>query len=161
MELNNLKPNTGATHRTRRIARGEGSRGGTSTRGTKGAQARTGYHSKRGFEGGQMPLHKRVPKYGFNNFSRIEFRGINLDKIESIATRLNTSEVNKEFFITHGLASKKEKIKVLGKGAGKLAATLEVTADAFSESAKVAIESKNGKAIITSSSNEKSQNKAL
>jgi len=148
MELHNLKPKKGSTHSRKRIARGEGSRGGTSTRGNKGAQARTGYHSKRGFEGGQMPLHKRVPKYGFNNINRIEFQGVNLDVLQEVAEKAGVSAVNKDFFVQHGLASKNDNIKVLGRGSEKFSAALEVTADAFSESAKTAIEAKKGKALI-------------
>jgi large subunit ribosomal protein L15 len=148
MELHNLKPKKGSTHSRKRIARGEGSRGGTSTRGNKGAQARTGYHSKRGFEGGQMPLHKRVPKYGFHNINRVEFHGINLDTIQEVAAAASVKVVNKEFFVQHGLASKNDKVKVLGRGSDKYSASIEVTADAFSESAKAAIEAKSGKAIV-------------
>ncbi|MGP8216355.1 MAG: 50S ribosomal protein L15 [Bacteroidia bacterium] len=148
MELHNLKPKKGSTHSRKRIARGEGSRGGTSTRGNKGAQARTGYHSKRGFEGGQMPLHKRVPKYGFNNINRVDFQGINLDVIEEVAEKAGVKAVNKAFFVEHGLASKNDNVKVLGRGAEKFSAALEVTADAFSESAKTAIEAKKGKALV-------------
>ena len=148
MNLHNLAPKEGSTKKGKRIARGEGSRGGTSTRGNKGAQARAGYHSKRGFEGGQMPLHKRIPKYGFTNINRIEFHGINLDTIQEIAEKGNVKTVNKAFFVEHGLASKRQKIKVLGRGSDKYAAALEIEADAFSESAKTAIEAKKGKATI-------------
>jgi large subunit ribosomal protein L15 len=148
MELHNLKPKKGSTHSRKRIARGEGSRGGTATRGNKGAQARTGYHSKRGFEGGQMPLHKRIPKYGFHNIHRIEFHGINLDTIQEVAAAASVKTVNKEFFVQHGLASKNDLIKVLGRGSDKYSAAIEVTADAFSGSAKAAIEEKKGKAIV-------------
>jgi large subunit ribosomal protein L15 len=148
MNLHNLKPQEGATKKAKRIARGEGSRGGTSTRGNKGAQARTGYHSKRGFEGGQMPLHKRIPKYGFHNINRVEFHGINLDTIQELAEKGGVKTVNKAFFVEHGLASKRQNIKVLGRGSDKYAAALEIEADAFSESAKAAIEAKKGKATI-------------
>lgn len=148
MELHNLKPKKGSTHKRKRIARGEGSRGGTATRGNKGAQARAGYSSKRGFEGGQMPLHKRVPKYGFKNIHRVEFQGINLDTIQEVAAAAGVKVVNKEFFVQHGLASKNDNIKVLSRGADKFKAALEVTADAFSGAAKTAIEAKNGKALL-------------
>jgi large subunit ribosomal protein L15 len=147
MNLHNLTPAEGSTKKGKRIARGEGSRGGTSTRGNKGAQARAGYHSKRGFEGGQMPLHKRIPKYGFTNINRKEFHGINLDTIQEVAEKGGVKKVNKGFFVEHGLASKSDRIKVLGRGSDKYSATLEVEADAFSSSAKAAIE-KSGKAII-------------
>ncbi len=148
MELHNLKPKRGATKNRKRIARGEGSRGGTSTRGNKGAQARTGYQAKRGFEGGQMPLHKRIPKFGFKNINRIEYRGINVDVVAELADKNNVKAVNKEFFVGHGLAHKNDRIKILGRGSDKLAKAYEITADAFSETAKNAIESKKGKAIL-------------
>lgn len=157
MELHNLKPKKGSTHSRKRIARGEGSKGGTSTRGNKGAQARAGYHSKRGFEGGQMPLHKRIPKYGFINIHRVEFQGINLDVIQEVAEKASVKAVNKEFFVQHGLASKNDKVKVLGRGSDKLTAALEITADAFSESAKTAIEAKKGKAIVISNNAKKAE----
>jgi len=147
MNLHNLRPQEGSTKKEKRIARGEGSRGGTATRGNKGAQARAGYHSKRGFEGGQMPLHKRIPKYGFTNINRIEFHGINLDTIQELAEKGGVKTVNKAFFVEHGLASKRQNVKVLGRGSDKYAAALEIEADAFSESAKAAIEKK-GKATI-------------
>ena len=149
MELHNLKPKRGATKNRKRIARGEGSRGGTSTRGNKGAQARTGYQAKRGFEGGQMPLHKRVPKFGFKNINRIEFWGINMDDIIKVADENKVTVINKEFLVNHGLTQKKAKIKILGRGSDKVAKAYEITADAFSATAKNAIEAKGGKAIIT------------
>lgn len=149
MELHNLKPKRGATKNRKRIARGEGSRGGTSTRGNKGAQARTGYQAKRGFEGGQMPLHKRVPKFGFKNINRVEFWGINLDVIAKIADEKGVKVIDKDFLVTNGLAQKKDRIKILGRGSDKVAKAYEITADAFSETAKSAIEAKKGKANIT------------
>ncbi len=145
MELYNLKPKKGSTHSRKRIARGEGSRGGTSTRGNKGSQARTGYKSKRGFEGGQMPLHKRVPKFGFTNINRVVFQGVNLDTIQEVAAAAGVKIVDKEFLVQHGLVDKRDKVKILGRGSDKFSAALEVTADAFSESAKTAIEAKKGK----------------
>jgi large subunit ribosomal protein L15 len=148
MELHNLKPKKGSTHSRKRIARGEGSRGGTATRGNKGAQARAGYSSKRGFEGGQMPLHKRVPKYGFNNIHRVEFQGVNLDTIQEVAAAAGVKVVTKAFLVEHGIVAKKDLVKILGRGTDKFSAALEVTADAFSESAKTAIEAKKGKAIV-------------
>lgn len=148
MNLHTLTPQEGSIKKEKRIARGEGSRGGTATRGNKGAQARAGYHSKRGFEGGQMPLHKRIPKFGFKNIHRIEFHGINLDTIEKVAEKGGVKAINHSFFVEHGLASKSDKIKVLGRGSDKYGAALEITADAFSESAKAAIEAKKGKAVI-------------
>ena len=148
MELHNLKPKEGSVKKDKRIARGEGSRGGTSTRGNKGAQARAGYHSKRGFEGGQMPLYRRIPKFGFTNVNRVEYHGINLDTIEKVAGERNIKTVNKVFFVEHGLASKNDLIKILGRGSDKYGSELEVIADAFSQSAKAAIEGKKGKAIV-------------
>ena len=145
MELHNLKPKKGSTHARKRIARGEGSRGGTSTRGNKGSQARTGYKSKRGFEGGQMPLHKRVPKFGFSNINRVEYQGVNLDILEEMAKNAGVKVVTKEFFAEHGLANKRDRVKILGRGSDKFSSVLEVTADAFSESAKAAIEAKKGR----------------
>lgn len=149
MELHNLKPKHGATKNRKRIARGEGSRGGTSTRGNKGAQARTGYQAKRGFEGGQMPLHKRIPKFGFKNINRVEFRGINVDVVAELADKNKVKALNKEFFVGHGLAHKNDRIKILGRGSDKITKAYEITADAFSETAKNAIESNKGKAILT------------
>src|ERR1700721_2431767 len=108
MELHNLKPKRGATKNRKRIARGEGSRGAPFTRGNKGAQARTGYQAKRGFEGGQMPLHKRIPKFGFKNINRIEYRGINIDDVAELADKKGVKTVNKEFFVSHGLAHKND-----------------------------------------------------
>jgi len=148
MELHNLKPKRGATKKRKRIARGEGSRGGTSTRGNKGAQARTGYQAKRGFEGGQMPLHKRVPKFGFKNINRVEFWGVNIDDIAKIADANKVNVINKEFLVGHGLAQKNARIKILGRGSDKVTKAYEITADAFSGSAKEAIEAKKGKAIV-------------
>jgi len=149
MELHNLKPKRGATKNRKRIARGEGSRGGTSTRGNKGAQARTGYQAKRGFEGGQMPLHKRVPKFGFKNINRVEYWGINIDDIAKIADEQKVTVIDKDFLVLHGLTQKKARIKILGRGSDKIAKAYQITADAFSETAKNAIEAKSGKALIT------------
>ena len=148
MKLHNLTPQEGSTHKEKRIARGEGSRGGTATRGNKGAQARAGYHSKRGFEGGQMPFHKRIPKYGFTNINRVEFHGVNLDVVQALAEKDSVKKVDKAMLVNHGLASKNDLVKIVGRGAEKYSAALEVVADAFSESAKAAIEGKNGKAVI-------------
>jgi large subunit ribosomal protein L15 len=149
MELHNLKPKRGSTKNRKRIARGEGSRGGTSTRGNKGAQARTGYQAKLGFEGGQMPLHKRIPKFGFTNINRVEYWGINIDAIAKIADEQKVTVINKEFLVNNGLAQKKSLIKILGRGSDKIKKAYEITADAFSETAKNAIESNKGKANIT------------
>src|SRR5579863_4850794 len=123
MNLHNLTPAEGAVKKEKRIARGEGSRGGTATRGNKGAQARAGYHSKRGFEGGQMPFHKRIPKYGFNNINRVEFQGINLDVVQALAEKDSVKKVDKAMFVHHGVASRNDLVKILGRGADKYSAT--------------------------------------
>ncbi|HEX4887347.1 MAG TPA: 50S ribosomal protein L15 [Luteibaculaceae bacterium] len=143
MDLSNLKPAEGSVKKEKRIGRGQGSgHGGTSTRGHKGAQSRSGYSKKRGFEGGQMPLQRRVPKFGFKNINRVEFKAINLDVIQALAEELNVQVVSIDTLIENGLISKNAKVKILGRGEVK--AKLEVTAHAFSASAKEAIESKGG-----------------
>lgn len=144
MNLSNLTPAKGSVkNQKKRLGRGEGSgKGGTSTKGHKGAQSRSGYSTKRGFEGGQMPLHKRVPKFGFNNIFRLEYRGINLDVIQKLVDDKKTSSVDVEFFISHGLVSRNDRVKILGRG--ELKSKLDVKAHAFSASAKTAIESKGG-----------------
>jgi len=145
MNLNTLKPAEGSVKNRKRIARGTGSgRGGTSTRGHKGAQSRSGYSSKRGSEGGQMPLQRRVPKFGFKNPFRVEYHGINLDTIQSLVEKHKLSSVDAAVLIQHGLASKSDKIKILGRG--ELKSKLDVKVHAFSASAKSAIEAKGGTA---------------
>jgi large subunit ribosomal protein L15 len=146
MNLNNLKPAKGATHSERRIGRGEGSgRGGTSTRGHKGAQSRSGYSSKLGFEGGQMPLQRRLPKFGFTNKERVEFKPINLSVLEELATAKNLTEISVDTLVEAGFVSKNHLVKVLGNG--KLTRALTVTAHAFSKSAEAAIEGLQGKVV--------------
>ena len=143
MELSNLKPAKGSTGKGKRVGRGQGSgRGGTSARGHKGAQSRSGYSRKLGFEGGQMPLYRRVPKFGFKNISRVEFSAINLDVLQKLADDKKLSSVDVETLISNGLISKHDKVKVLGRG--KLAAKLDVKAHAFSKSAQQAIEANGG-----------------
>lgn len=145
MNLSNLKPAVGSTKSEKRIGRGQGSgHGGTSTRGHKGAKSRSGYSRKRGFEGGQMPLQRRLPKYGFNNINRVEFKAINLGTINEVATKYNLSEITVEVLSEVGLASKNDKIKILGTGA--LSIKLDVTVHAFSKSAIAAIEAQGGTA---------------
>ena len=147
MKLNNLKPAAGATHNSKRVGRGEGSgKGGTATRGTKGAQARAGYEHKTGFEGGQMPLQRRVPKFGFKNPTRIEYKAVNVADIEALAAATGLQELGMEELVAAGLAGRKDLVKVLGNGEIKSAVT--VTADAFSESAKAKIEAAGGKAVV-------------
>lgn len=148
MNLSKLTPASGSTHRhKKRLGRGEGSgRGGTSTKGHKGGQSRSGYKRKVGFEGGQMPLQRRVPKFGFTNVNRKEFTGINIDVLQELAEQNKLSEVNIKVLHEHGLISKKDLVKILGRG--ELKTKLDVVAHAFSGTAKAAIEAQGGKAII-------------
>jgi large subunit ribosomal protein L15 len=147
MELSNLKPAVGSTKQRKRVGRGEGSgRGGTSTRGHKGAKSRSGYSKKRGFEGGQMPLQRRIPKFGFKNRNRVEYKAINLDTIQLMADEQKITDFSPEALVAVGLASKKDLIKILGRG--ELNATVNITAHAFSATAKEAIESKGGTATV-------------
>jgi len=145
--LSNLKPAEGSTKKRKRIGRGEGSgRGGTSTRGHKGAQSRSGYSAKAGFEGGQMPLQRRTPKFGFKNINRKEFHGINLDTLQELSEKFSLSQIEVNDLIQHGLASKKEMIKILGRG--EISSAITVRVHAFSATAKSAIESAGGKAEL-------------
>ena len=147
MNLSNLKPAEGSIKQSKRIGRGAGSgKGGTSTRGNKGAKARSGYHQKVGFEGGQMPLYRRVPKFGFKNLNRVEYVGINIDTINTLAETKNITDFNIEVLKQNGLISGKDRIKILGRG--ELAKTVNVTAHAFSATAKKAIEDKGGVATV-------------
>ena len=146
MDLSNLKPAKGSTKNRKRIARGQGSgKGGTATRGHKGAKSRSGYSRKAGFEGGQMPLYRRVPKSGFKNISRVEYHGINLDTLQKLAEAKKLSSIDQQVLVENGLASKKDLIKILGRG--ELSIKLEVKAHAFSEKAISAIEAQGGVAI--------------
>tara|TARA_Y100001934_G_C11998789_1_gene606676 strand:+ start:59 stop:508 length:450 start_codon:yes stop_codon:yes gene_type:complete len=146
MSLNNLKPAEGSVKNTKRIARGEGSgHGGTSTRGHKGAKSRSGYKSKIGFEGGQMPLQRRVPKFGFKNPNRVEYNGINLDTLQTLVDSGKVSgDLTVQSLIDNGLIAKNDRVKILGRG--ELTAKLNVEAHAFSASAKAAIEAQGGEA---------------
>ena len=147
MKLSELKPAKGATHKTKRIGRGEGSgKGGTATRGTKGAQARAGYEHKVGFEGGQMPLQRRLPKFGFKNPTRVEYKAVNVAALQALSESLGKTEIGLDDIKFAGLADTKELVKVLGNG--EINSALTVTADAFSESAKSKIEATGGKAIV-------------
>ena len=147
MKLENLTPAKGATKKCKRIGRGEGSgKGGTATRGTKGAQARAGYEHKIGFEGGQMPIQRRLPKFGFKNPTRVEYRAVNVADLQAVAERFNISEIGKDDLIKAGITSKSELVKVLGNG--ELTAAVTVTADAFSKAATSKIEAAGGKAIV-------------
>lgn len=143
MNLHNLRPAAGSTHTKKRLGRGTGSgMGGTSTRGHKGAQSRSGYSAKSGFEGGQMPLQRRVPKFGFKNINRIEYKVINLDTIQTLADSFNVSTIDIQFLLDHGMVAKKHLVKVLGRG--ELKSGITVTAHAFSSSAIAAIEKAGG-----------------
>ncbi|MFT5969668.1 MAG: large subunit ribosomal protein L15 [Flavobacteriales bacterium] len=143
MELHNLKPADGSTKSDKRIGRGQGSgHGGTSTRGHKGAKSRSGYSRKIGFEGGQMPLQRRVPKFGFTNPNRKEYRAINLDTIQLLATAKKLETITLDILIENGLAGKKDLVKILGGGAIEL--KVNITAHKFSASAVVAIEAQGG-----------------
>lgn len=145
MKLHTLKPAEGSTKNRKRIGRGTGSgRGGTSTRGHKGAKSRSGYKSKAGFEGGQMPLQRRVPKFGFKSLNKVEFKPVNLDTLQALAEEFNLTAIDMEALVAHGVASKNDKIKILG--GGELKAKLDVTAHKFSSSASEAIE-KNGGSV--------------
>lgn len=146
MKLNNLKPAAGATHTSKRLGRGQGSgKGGTSTRGTKGAQARAGYEHKIGFEGGQMPIQRRLPKFGFKNPTRVEYQAVSLSALEVIA-QSGLKEFGVEEIKAAGYAGRADLVKVLGNGELKTAIT--VKADAFSKSAVAKIEAAGGKAVV-------------
>lgn len=145
MNLNSLKPAEGSTKNKKRIGRGQGSgKGGTSTRGHKGAKSRSGYKRKLGFEGGQMPLQRRVPKFGFTPPNRVETKPVNLDTLEALVDQYKLSEVTPDVLMEHGLAGKNDVIKVLGRG--ELKSKVDVTAHHFSKSALEAIEKTGGKA---------------
>ncbi len=147
MKLNNLKPAVGSTHTSKRLGRGQGSgKGGTSTRGTKGAQARAGYEHKIGFEGGQMPIQRRLPKFGFKNPTRVEYQAVNLDALEAVAAQSGLKEFGVEEIKAAGYAGRADLVKVLGNGELKTAIT--VKADAFSKSAVAKIEAAGGKAVV-------------
>lgn len=146
MDLSNLKPAEGSIKTRKRIGRGQGSgRGGTSTRGHKGAKSRSGYSKKVGFEGGQMPLQRRVPKFGFKNINRKEYKAINVDVLQALAEKKNLTVIDQEVLVAAGLAHKNDLIKILGNGA--INAKLEVKAHAFSKSAQSAIEAAEGTVV--------------
>ncbi len=143
MDLSKLKPASGSTGKTKRIGRGQGSgHGGTSTRGHKGQKSRSGYSKKIGFEGGQMPLQRVVPKSGFKNFNRVEYKAINLDVLQQVAEKRNLTSIDVAALVNAGIASKNDKIKILG--GGTLDKKLDVKAHAFSKTAKEAIEKLEG-----------------
>ncbi|MDO4461113.1 MAG: 50S ribosomal protein L15 [Bacteroidia bacterium] len=146
MELNNLKPAAGSTHHEKRIGRGAGSgHGGTSTRGHKGAKSRSGYHKKFGFEGGQMPIQRRLPKFGFKNINHKEYKAINVGMLQTLSEQYNVTTFTVDTFIQLGIIGSGELVKILG--AGELKAKLEVTAHAFSKTAQEAIEKAQGSIV--------------
>ena len=155
MELHNLKPAEGSIKKGKRIGRGEGSkRGGTSTRGHKGAKSRSGYSKKSGFEGGQQPLQRRVPKFGFTNPNRVEYLGINLDRLQEVINNNKIKgAITKEVLVASGMAYKNDLIKILGRG--ELTSKIDITVDAYSASAKQAIEKAGGTASIIATVTEK------
>lgn len=146
MDLSSLKPARGSVRKRKRIGRGEGSgHGGHSTRGLNGAKSRAGYAKKIGFEGGQMPLQRRAPKFGFTNINRKEYKAINLDVLETLAEKLETTTINIDTLIDNGLVSKNDLVKILGNGA--ITKKMEIRAHAFSKTAQTAIENLEGTAI--------------
>lgn len=147
MKLSSLKPAQGSVKTRKRVGRGQGSGlGGTSARGHKGAQSRSGYSRKPGFEGGQMPLQRRVPKFGFKNINRVEYKAINLDTLQALAESAGLKVINFETLYSNGLVSKSDLVKILSRGA--LTSALEIHAKGFSSAAIVAIEAAGGKAIV-------------
>jgi large subunit ribosomal protein L15 len=147
MDLHNLKPAKGSVRTNKRLGRGTGSgQGGTAGRGHKGAQSRSGYSRKIGHEGGQMPLQRRLPKFGFKNINRVEFLGINIDTLQKLAEKKGISDFNKQTFRENGISTKNDLIKILGRG--ELKSRINVSADAFSATAKSAIENAGGTATI-------------
>ncbi|HQV35809.1 MAG TPA: 50S ribosomal protein L15 [Flavobacterium sp.] len=148
MNLSNLQPAEGSTHnQNKRLGRGEGSgKGGTASRGHKGAKSRSGYSKKIGFEGGQMPLQRRVPKFGFKNINRVDYQGVNLDSLQALVDNgVVTDTVDFSVFVDTRLATKNELVKILGRG--ELKAKLKVTAHKFTATAKAAIEAAGGEAV--------------
>ena len=147
MKLHTLKPSEGSIGREKRIGRGEGSgHGGTSTRGHKGAQSRSGYSRKLGFEGGQMPIQRRLPKFGFNNPNKVEYKAVNLATLQALSEKTGINAISVDTLIEHGLVTKKDLVKVLGNG--ELTVKLDVTAHAFSKSAIAKIEALQGTTSI-------------
>ena len=146
MNLNNIRPAAGSTHSTKRIGRGQGSgKGGTAGKGHNGQQARAGYSQKIGFEGGQMPLQRRLPKFGFTNVNRKEYRAINIDTLQILADTKNITEFTKEVLVENGLAKKNEIVKIMGRG--ELKTGVSVAANKFTKTAEEAIAKAGGKAI--------------
>ncbi len=146
MKLHTLKPASGSTKTNKRLGRGQGSGGSTAGRGHKGAQSRSGYHKKFGFEGGQMPLQRRVPKFGFKNNNKIYFKPINLDALEELAKKTSSNSLSVQLMRDNGIVGKNDLVKILGRGEVK--SKLSVEAHAFSETATKAIETAGGNVTI-------------
>ena len=142
MKLHTLKPASGSTKTNKRLGRGQGSGGSTAGRGHKGAQSRSGYHKKFGFEGGQMPLQRRVPKFGFKNNNKVYFKSVNLDALEELAKKIKSADLSVQVLIDNGIVGKKDKVKILGRG--ELKSKVNVSAHAFSETATEAIQKVGG-----------------
>ena len=147
MKLHTLKPAEGSTKTKKRLGRGQGSgKGGTASKGHKGAKSRSGYKSKIGFEGGQMPLQRRVPKFGFRNINRVEYKGINLDTIQELVDKIKPKAITTQMLVDNGLANKKDLIKILGRG--ELKSKITISAHGFSAKAKSSIEELGGKVEV-------------
>jgi large subunit ribosomal protein L15 len=142
MKLHTLKPASGSTKTNKRLGRGQGSGGSTAGRGHKGAQSRSGNHKKIGFEGGQMPLQRRIPKFGFKNNNKVYFKSVNLDALELLATKIKAADISVQVLIENGIVGKYDKVKILGRG--ELKAKVNVSAHAFSETATKAIQTAGG-----------------
>ena len=146
MNLHNMKPASGSTQNSKRIGRGQGTgKGGTSTKGHKGRKSRSGYSRKVGFEGGQMPLQRRLPKFGFTNVNRKEYRAINVDTLQLLADEQNITEITKDVLVANGLAKKNEIVKIMGRG--ELKSGISISAHKFTKSAEEAISKAGGTAI--------------
>jgi len=144
MKLHTLKPAEGSTKTNKRLGRGQGSGGSTAGRGHKGAQSRSGNSKKIGFEGGQMPLQRRVPKFGFKNNNKVYFKGVNLDTLEQLSQKIKASDLSLEVLVNNGIVGKNDKVKILGRG--ELKSKVSVSAHAFSDTATKAIEKVGGTA---------------
>tara|TARA_B100001093_G_scaffold316353_1_gene301807 strand:- start:1247 stop:1717 length:471 start_codon:yes stop_codon:yes gene_type:complete len=156
MKLHTLKPAEGSTKTKKRLGRGQGSgKGGTASKGHKGAKSRSGYKSKIGFEGGQMPLQRRVPKFGFRNINRVEYKGINLDTIQELVDKIKPKAITTKVLVENGLANKKDLIKILGRG--ELKSKITISAHGFSAKAKSTIEELGGKVEVVETKKSKSE----
>ncbi|MFL2585324.1 MAG: 50S ribosomal protein L15 [Parvicellaceae bacterium] len=156
MKLHTLKPAEGSTKTKKRLGRGQGSgKGGTASKGHKGAKSRSGYKSKIGFEGGQMPLQRRVPKFGFRNINRVEYKGINLDTIQELVDKIKPKAITTQLLVDNGLANKKDLIKILGRG--ELKSKITISAHGFSAKAKSTIEDLGGKVEVVETKKSKSE----